>query len=170
MFCFGVFCPHFTDEGSPLHRRLRLKPPAINKVTEPRLSRAVNKELPFSALLPCVRPAEPHVIPVEAWRPFEFSASDVIKSVNLLPSTFITLSASFLILLLPQPFSPFLIHAAPYSMSIRLHHLSHLQTPAPPRFSSTVLWVAKYFTFSSPGNHWNIFLCFSALWQVFSLR
>lgn len=165
MFCF-VLLSSFYWRRLTLPRRLRLKPPAVDQVTEPRLSRAVNKELPFSALLPCVRHAGPHVIPVEAWRPFEFSASDDIKSVNLLPSTFITLSASFLILLLPQPFSPFLIHAAPSCPSVSATSLIYrppFPTPRYSAFSVTVLWVAKYFTFSSPRIVWNIFLCFSAL-------
>ncbi|XP_068395764.1 coiled-coil domain-containing protein 30 isoform X4 [Eschrichtius robustus] len=40
-------------------------------------------------------------------------------------------------------------------MSIRLHHLCHLYTTS--FFPATMLWVSKYFTFSSPGIIWKIF-------------
>ena len=85
-------------------------------------------------------------------------------SSSQLPSAFrattsstslITLSASFLILIIVPPFSPFLVHTAHSWMFIRLHHLCYLYTPS--FFPATMLWVTKHFTFSSPGIIWKIF-------------
>lgn len=80
------------------------------------------------------------------------------------PLLSLILSASFPILLIPQPFSPFLVHTAHSWVSIRLHHLCHLYTTS--FFPATMLWVSKYFTFSSPGIIWKIFfvsLCYGKL-------
>lgn len=71
------------------------------------------------------------------------------------PLLSLLMSVSFLILIIVQPFSPFLVHTAHSWMFTRLHHLCYLYTPS--FFPATMLWVTKHFTFSSPGIIWKIF-------------
>ena len=114
---------------------------------------------------------------MKLWRPFVSSTSDVIKSVTFCLSSYNLIhfphperqfshpAHSAAILTLSCPHCTLLnVHTAHSWMSIRLHHLCHLYTTS--FFPATMLWVSKYFTFSSPGIIWKIFfvsLCYGKL-------